>query len=67
MTAVISVCLLKKILTKLVNFCVAILILKMEEKQHFQHRMLYYFKKGKNVTETQKKICAVYGEGAVTD
>ena len=29
--------------------------------------MLYYFKKGKNATETQKKICAVYGEGAVTD
>ena len=27
----------------------------------------YYFKKGKNATETQKKICAVYGEGAVTD
>ena len=29
--------------------------------------MLYYFKKGKNTTETQKKICVVYGEGAVTD
>ena len=29
--------------------------------------MLYYFKKGKNGTEMQKKICAVYGEGAVTD
>ena len=29
--------------------------------------MLYYFKKGKNTTETQIKICAVYGEGAVTD
>ena len=29
--------------------------------------MLYYLKKGKNTTETQKKICAVYGEGAVTD
>ena len=29
--------------------------------------MLYYFKKGKNATETQKKICAVYGDGAVTD
>ena len=29
--------------------------------------MLYYFKKGKNATETHKKICAVYGEGAVTD
>ena len=50
------------------KFCVAILILKMEEKkQHFPHIMLYYFKKGKNATETQKKICTVYGEGAVTD
>ena len=50
------------------NFCVAISTLKMEEKkQHFWHIMLYYFKKGKNATETQKKICAVYGEGAVTD
>ena len=29
--------------------------------------MLYYFKKGKNTTEIQKAICAVYGEGAVTD
>ena len=29
--------------------------------------MLYYFKKGKKATEMQKKICAVYGEGAVTD
>ena len=49
------------------NFCVAILILKMEEKkEHFQH-MLYYFKKGKNATEMQKKICAVYRGGAVTD
>ena len=37
------------------NFCEVILILKMEEnKQHFWHIMLYYFKKGKNVTETQK-------------
>ena len=29
--------------------------------------MLYYFKKGKNATETQKPIRAVYGEDAVTD
>ena len=30
--------------------------------------MFYYFKKDKNTTETHtKKICAVYGEGAVTD
>ena len=28
--------------------------------------MLYYFKKGKNAAETQKKTCAVCGEGAVT-
>ena len=29
--------------------------------------MLYYFNKDKSATETQKKICAVYGKGAVTD
>ena len=31
--------------------------------------MLYYFKKGTNTIEMQKnpEICAVYGEGAVTD
>ena len=53
----------------MVNFCVAILMLKMEEKkQHVRDIMLYYFKKGKNTTEMKKKkICAVYGEGAVTD
>ena len=37
------------------------------KKQFFQHIMLYCYKKGKNKTETQKKICVVYGEGAVTD
>ena len=35
--------------------------------QHFQHTMLWCFKKGKNTAETQKKICPVYGEGAVTN
>ena len=50
------------------NFCVAIFILKVEEnKQHFYHIMLHYFKKGKNATEMQKKICAVCGEGTVRD
>ena len=33
--------------------------------------MLYYFNKGKSTTEMpkkkKKKICAMYGEGAVTD
>ena len=38
-----------------------------EDIQHFQHIMLYYFKKSKNPTEMQKMVCAVYGEGAVTD
>ena len=28
---------------------------------------MLYSKKNQNATETQKKICAVYGEGAVTD
>ena len=52
----------------MVNFCAAILILKMEEDmQYFQHIMLY-FKTGKKATEMHKKIiCAVYGEGVVTD
>ena len=36
-------------------------------KQYFWHIMLYYFQKGKNATEMQRKISAVYGEGAVTD
>ena len=35
--------------------------------QHFWHMMLCNFKKGKNATETQKKICAVYRVCAVTD
>ena len=38
-----------------------------EDMQRFRHIMLYYFKKGKIITETQKKMCAVCGEGAVTD
>ena len=57
-----------KNLSKLVNFCAAILISKVkEDTQHFQHIMLYYFKEVKNTTEIQKKICTVYGKGAVTD
>ena len=50
------------------NFCAAILILKMgEDMQHFWLIMLYYFKKGRNATEMQNKLCAVCGEGAVTE
>ena len=36
-------------------------------KYTFWHIMIYYFKKGKNATEMQKQICAVYRESAVTD
>ena len=63
-TAILSAC----ILQKLIKICVAILISKMEEnKQHFLHIMLYYFKNSKNAIEMQNKICVLYGEGAVTD
>ena len=68
MTAVISTCILKKNLSKLVNLGAAILTLKMgENTQHFWHIMLHDFKKGENATEMQEKICAVYGEDTVTD
>ena len=64
-TAVISGLHLKNLST-LVNFCVAILILKMKENmQHCWCIMLYYFKKGKNATDIQKQL--VYAEGAVID
>ena len=65
MTAAKSACTFLKNLSKLVSFCVAILILKMEENTaHFQCTMLYHFKKGK---DKENKICAMYGEGPVTD
>ena len=35
--------------------------------QHFRCIMLHYFKEGKNATEMPEKICAVCGEGAVTE
>ena len=41
-------------------------MLKMEENtQQFPHIMFYYFKKGKNATEMEKKVAQ--WEGAVTD
>ena len=67
-TAVIlSACILKKLI-KIGEFLCSHFNIEDERKYAtFQHVILYYFKKGKNATETQKKICAVYGEGAVTD
>ena len=49
------------------NFSAAILSKMEKYVHHFWHVMLYYLKKGKNTTETQKQICAVCGEGTVTD
>ena len=54
-----------KQLSKL-NFCKAILILKMKEKTQQLCIMLYYLRKIKMQLK-QKKICAVYGQGTVTD
>ena len=45
----------------------ALLIQHITYTTYFWCIVLYYCKKGKNATETQKKICAVYGEGSVTD
>ena len=58
---------LKKNLSKLVNFCVATLILKAEENgQYFRHIILYYFKKGMMQLKCKRKnSCVVYGEGAM--
>ena len=53
---------------KLVNFCVAIVILKMEEKSNvFSILCFIISRKVKKQLKHQKKISAVYGEGAVTD
>ena len=38
-----------------------------ENMQHFWYIVLYYFKKGKKAAKTHIIICAVYGEGAMTD
>ena len=38
-----------------------------ENTQHFWCILLYYFNKDKNATETHTKICAVNGEGVVTN
>jgi len=42
--------------------------LNMEEnKVHFRHLMLFFYRKGKNIIQAANKICAVYGEGAVAE
>ena len=56
MTAVIA-CINKKKLIKIGEFlCRHFNIEDGRKKQHFWHIMLYYFKKGKNATEMQKRF-----------
>ena len=51
---------------KLVNFLYSHFNIEDGRKKTLWYIMLYYFKKGKNASEVQKKICAVNEEGAVT-
>ena len=52
-----------KNLAKLVNFCVAILILKMEGKSNILCCIISRKVKIQQKCKKKKKICAVYGEG----
>jgi len=38
-----------------------------ENKVHFRHLMLFFYRKSKNATQAANKICAVYGENAVAE
>ncbi|CAK9798994.1 Histone-lysine N-methyltransferase SETMAR [Anthophora plagiata] len=38
-----------------------------ENKVHFRHLFVFYFRKGKNAAETVRKISAVFGEGSVAE
>ena len=50
------------------NFCAAILILKMEENTQHSHVLCFIIsRKVKIKLKCKKKICVVCGEGAVTD
>ncbi|KOX81057.1 Histone-lysine N-methyltransferase SETMAR [Melipona quadrifasciata] len=58
----------KKVWLRYVNFCQFYIPLNMEEnKVHFRHLMLFFYRKGKNATQAANRICAVYGEGAVAE
>ncbi|VDO08452.1 unnamed protein product [Rodentolepis nana] len=38
-----------------------------ERDVHFRHILLYYFRKGKNASQAQKKLCSVYGDEALKE
>ena len=67
MTAVISLCILKKDI-KIGEFLCS--HFNIEDGRKKATSSAYYallFQEGKNTTEMQTKICAVYGEGVLTD
>ena len=35
------------------------------QKEHYRRILLFYFRKGKNASQTHKKLCAVYGDEAL--
>ena len=67
MTAVISACIFFRNIKIGEILCSHFIIEDGRKEKRFQHIMLYYFKKGENLTEAPKEIFAVYGEDAVTD
>lgn len=37
------------------------------QKEHFSHILLFYFRKGKNASQAHKKLCDVYGDEALKE
>ena len=37
------------------------------QKEHYRHILLFYFRKGKNASQARKKLCAVYGDEALKE
>ena len=37
------------------------------QKEHYRHILLFYFRKGKNASQAHKKLCAVYGDEALKE
>jgi len=57
----------KKIWLRYVDFCQFYTPLNMEEnKVHFRH-LIFFYRKGKNVTQAINKICAIYSEDVIAE
>ena len=37
------------------------------QKEHYRHILLFYFRKEKNASQAHKKLCAVYGDEALKE